>query len=408
MKRLAIGIIAVALVVGVAVAAGVFVFRGVVGSEFALRDSDANGALVAPREGDPSYTLIVAELGSVAAPLDNGTPDVMLLARLDTKSNSLALINVPVGLQITSDNRSESIGSLANKGDAQLITTLAQYAKVDIAHLVKVDEAGLVDMVDKLGGVSVDIEQQIDDPQAGSVYLPKGERALKGDEMLTYLRATNVKYGVEDRLVHQLTFATGLLEKLFSAQGSFTTRLDSIGEDFQTDYALGQLETANKSIGGISSGDITVSILPGYFTAVTNVTGSDSERYVGSANDVATLIDDLNNGREPSVGSITEKSLADPASFTVDVQNGTTVVGAAASAAELLRQNGFNVGDVGNAEQPVYDETLVVYKNSENGIACANAVINTIGAGRAVQSNSYYNFSHDVLLILGADNKPVS
>ena len=67
---------------------------------------------------------------------------------------------------------------------------------------------------------------------------------------------------------------------------------------------------------------------------------------------------------------------------------------------------GFNVGEVGNAEQQVYSETLVVYK--DNGIQQAQAVIDAIGIGRAVYASYYYEFEADVLVIIGSDYMPTS
>ena len=100
--------------------------------------------------------------------------------------------------------------------------------------------------------------------------------------------------------------------------------------------------------------------------------------------------------------------MVSPSGFVVDVQNGTTIEGAASTAADTLKSKGFSVGDVGNAEQPVFDETLVVYKDGDEGLARAKTVIDAYGVGRAVEKSSYYNFEHDILLIIGADNKPVA
>ena len=82
---------------------------------------------------------------------------------------------------------------------------------------------------------------------------------------------------------------------------------------------------------------------------------------------------------------------------------GPEVTGAAA---EVLKAAGFDVGEVGNAEQQVYSETLVVYK--DNGIQQAQAVIDAIGIGRAVYASYYYEFEADVLVIIGSDYMPTS
>ena len=403
-----VGLVAVVIVLAVAVGAGFLAFRGTVGGQLALKNSDAGGALVPVRTAEPSYVVISAELGAVAAPLDNGGPDVILLARLDAANRKLALVNVPPELQITSDNRSNSLASIAQSGDAALINAIATFAKIDISHFVKIDEGGVAGIVDELGGIEVDVKQAIDDPHAGSIFIPEGTQVLGGEQAVTYLRATNIEFGMEDRLANQLKFATLVIEKLFSGQGNFATRLEKVDSYFQTDYSLGDIESIDSWLGGVSSNDITCANVPGYFAAATNAGGDGDQRYIGSAADMATLLGDLEDGREPTVGSVKDVDLVSPKDFTIDVQNGTTVEGAASSAAEALRSKGFNVGDVGNAEQPVFDETLVVYKDGAEGLSRAKTVIDALGVGRAVEKSSYYSFTNDVLLIIGADNKPVS
>jgi len=409
-KRIAtIAVIAV-IVVGVAVAAGLFVFRNVVGGEMALKNSNAPEALVSVKSGEPSYLLMTAELGAAAAPLDNEGPDVILLARLDPQAKKLALVNVPVGLQVTVDNKSEGISSIAQKGDAELISALSTFMKIDISHFLKVtSEDDLARLIDALGGVSLNVTQTIDDPHAGSVYIPAGEQRLNGKSALVFLRADNLEFGAQDRLVNQLKFAAQLLSDIFSTKGAFAARLDSIDTFFQTDYALGDLESINSWFGGTGAGDIGTAVLPGDYAVVTNAVGVDEGRYVSSSSEVAKLVDDLEAGKSMDVDDARQGERAEPSSFTVSVQNGTSIEGAAATMASVLKSAGFKVGDVGNAEQPIYEETLVVYKGSDSqGASRARAVIDTIGVGRAVEGESYYTFDSDVLLVVGADNKPVT
>ena len=155
--------------------------------------------------------------------------------------------------------------------------------------------------------------------------------------------------------------------------------------------------------------NISTAILPGYYAVVTNVTGTDEGRYVSTASDVAELISKLEDNEKLTADSIGGAGLVSPSSFTVSVQNGTTIEGAASAMADLLKSEGFKVGDVGNAENPVFEGTIVVYRGGdENGLARAKTVIDAIGVGRPVDGDAYYSFNSDILLIIGADNKPMS
>lgn len=404
-KRVGLGIVIAVVIIAIAVAAGFLAFRGTVGSEMALRDSDASQALVSVKSGEPYYALITAELGAVAQPLEHEGPDVLLLARLDREKKSLAIVGIPAGLQVSTDTGTHRVADLAAKGDAALIEAVAGFAKVDISHYVKVGKGGVEGIVDALGGVEVNVDQVIDDPHAGDVYIPAGTYTLNGSSALTYLRADNLRLGVTDQLQHQVDFGALVLAKIFSGEVNFATLIDSIDTYFQTDMNLADLEEVQSILSGVTANDIVKTVLPGYLTEVTGVVSTNDALFVGSADDLAKIIASLEQGEVPDVTSSSDVQAAAPGSFSLEVQNGTNISGAAALTADSLAAAGFNVVKVGNAEQPVYDETLVVYKGPE-GPSRAKAVINTLGIGRAVSGDIYYSFEPDVLVIIGTDYKP--
>jgi len=84
----------------------------------------------------------------------------------------------------------------------------------------------------------------------------------------------------------------------------------------------------------------------------------------------------------------------------VTVRNGAGVSGIASQAAARLQANGFQVPEVGNANQFVYDETLVVYRDDEEA---ARMVAGTLPHGRLVPGRGMYTFSTDVLVVVGKD-----
>ena len=408
-RRLGLVVGVVAVIAAVAVLAGFLAFRGSVGSEMALRDSDASQALVPVRSDEPYYALITAELGAVAEPLEHAGPDILFLARIDREKKTVALVSIPSGLQVSTDTGSHRIADLAEQGDAALIDALSNFAKVNISHYVKIAKGGIEAIVEDVGGVDVDVDQIVDDPHAGDVYLPAGAYTLNGAAALTYLRADNLRLGVADQLQHQVDFGALLLSKFFSAEGNFATRLDRLDTFIQTDLSLGDIEALQSWMRDLPASSIARTVIPGYLTEVTGVVDTGDALYICSSGDMADIIEALESGETIDMTSSSDIVPADPASFTVEVQNGTSIVGAAAVTGDSLTAAGFNVAKVGNAEQPVYDETLVVYKSAEGqGIGRAKAVINTLGVGRAVEGDIYYKFDPDVdvLVIVGADYKP--
>lgn len=446
-------IVAAIVVVGVAAGAGFLAFRGSVGSEMSLKNSDAPDALVAVRSDEPYYALVTAELGAVAEPLAKAGPDIVLLAYVDRQAEKLSLVNIPSSLQVSVDNAQRRLGDVAEMGDAAFIRAVQNFAKVDISHYVKIGKGGVDGMVDALGGIEVTFDQVIDDPHAGDVYLPLGTYTLNGAGALTYLRADNLAMGVEDQLKNQLNFASLLLARVFSPEGAFVQRIEAIDAYFQTDYSLADLEVMNGWLSGIAATDVVCTPLPGYMTSTAGVVDLGESRFVCSSDDMAKIIESLEGGQVPTTSEDDGIELVNPASFTVEVQNGTSITGAASTTADLLKSKGFLVEKTGNAEQQVYTETLVVYKandkqgavkpgeaaaeaettyvydengevvdevtevkevkamgGNDNGVGLARAktVIDGLGVGRAVEAGAYYSFGTDVLVIIGSDYKPVS
>ena len=460
-RRIVVGVLAFVFIAAIALGAGFIALRGTVGSEMALKHSNAGDALVAPKSDEAHYTLISAELGAAADPLGHDGPDLLLLARIDPTAHTLALVNIPAGLQISVDNNSYRIASTASQGDAALITAVSNFSKVDIGHFVKLGKDDIPRIVDALGGVEVNLEQVLDDPHAGDAFYLAGAQTLDGNGALTYLRATNSRLGTEDQFKNQVDFAARLLAKLFSSDGVLTTRIESIDSYFQTDMSLSDIESVGSWMKGRSASDITCKVLPGYMTSSTGVVDSGEERYVASSADMAKLIGALEGDESAESAESAPTETVDPSSFTIEVQNGTDITGAGATTADTLTAAGFNVTKTGNAEQQVYEETLVIYNtkpvkngneaadtadeseegqeaqdgatsedggenaaqqaNSQQsaqaaaeseaaaaaGLARANTVINSLGIGRAVEAGSYYDFKTDVLVIIGYDYKPV-
>ena len=92
-------------------------------------------------------------------------------------------------------------------------------------------------------------------------------------------------------------------------------------------------------------------------------------------------------------------------SATVDIWNGVGVTGVANDCKKELEQQGWKIGSSGNASQFVYEETLVVYKDSAHKSA-AQLLVSDLGQGRVVNSAARYSFSGDVLVVVGKNYKP--
>ena len=461
MKRVLTVIAVLVAVAGVALVAGSLAFRGVLGSQMALRDSNANEALSAPAEDEAVFTLVTAELGEIAAPLAQEGPDMILLVAEDRSAGACSIIAIPPSLKVTVDNDSRRLADMAQNGDATLISAVESYTKQDIHHLVKLEEGDIASIVDAFGDIELTFDQVIDDQNAGDIYYPIGTYVVNGQGALTYLRANNLHMGKTDQMKNQAEFAKTLLRRIMESEKGFTAELEAIDEYFQTDLSLSALEDFSRWVGEIGIDSVSCDVVPGYYTVTSDVVGTSDELFVSKSAEFSELMESVLAGGGADGEAKAETQAADPASFTVEVLNGTDIAGAGRTTAEALAELGFRIADVGNADQQVYDETLVIFRTSntpapaaepvldengeivdedagegayeeevadtgqeqqastaataeeklaaerEVGQSRAKAVIDALGMGRVVEGDMYYSFDADVLLIIGYDYKPV-
>jgi len=99
-------------------------------------------------------------------------------------------------------------------------------------------------------------------------------------------------------------------------------------------------------------------------------------------------------------GTATAEARVEPSSVTVTVRNGAGIEGCAKAAAGILEGLGYKIAGVGNANQFVYDRTLVVYRDKADA---AEQIAGELPTADAVESRGMYEFSTDILVVVGKD-----
>lgn len=399
-RRRKIAALAVLTLVALAVAAAAawFVYIGGVNDRLQIKDPALSSVLLdAPSEG-PVYTVLSASFDDG----DGGVgPDVALLVRTDVANASASALVIPGDVNVTlSDGQPHRLGEAESVGgDAEAVSAIEALSNVQVSHYVKTDADGFVALVDQLGGIDVDVPEEVVDPDAGEVVLSAGMQTLSGEQALFLCRANDFISSAEQQRGMNESLVAQALFKKFVGMGklSFYAGMDGFANCIRTDMdakaAYGMLSSL-KSI-------VAESVMTGVVPTYTSGTGADAyqqlirdewnemiERFV--AGDV------FQQNKQDIIGSV------DPVSFTVTVNNGGSVEGAAADAAALLEGAGFKVSSVGNAAQAVYDSTLVVYQKSDDE-AKAEALLATLGTGRAVFDSVNYAFDTDILVVVGKD-----
>ena len=365
--------IAVCLLVAVAVAAavGVATFFGSLDAKLGLKDSDAASALVAPKaDAKAFYTVVSADLDAPGSANATDGPDAIALVRVDEETRAVTVVSIPPTLQVSlKDGKKHPLREASTQeGDAALVSAVADFAGVNVAHYVKTDAESIVRLVDVLGGVEVNVAEEVDDPNAGDAYLPAGAQTLDG--------------------------------ALGEGRLSFLATLDNVGGSFQTDLSAAAALSVADALRGVDSSSVYGALVPGYETA-----RDGASSYAVSSDAWKSMMELVAAGSEPVVEQTAPQ--VDPGSFTITVRNGSGVTGGAGQIADALKDRGFDVTETGNTDTYVYDETLVVY-NDDAFEAAAETVVASLGLGRTVPGAGFYTFDTDVLVVLGKDWKPTS
>jgi polyisoprenyl-teichoic acid--peptidoglycan teichoic acid transferase len=134
-------------------------------------------------------------------------------------------------------------------GAEALVQVAEQITGLDIHHFVLIDLTGFADVVDALGGVTLDIPTRVYgplyNPATGGyrmISIPRGEQNLNGGEALAYVRA---RYGSSDysRMARQRCLAVAMADGIQPLRllGNFPSLLASIEANVTTDLPLSEL-----------------------------------------------------------------------------------------------------------------------------------------------------------------------
>lgn len=403
LRRIVVIAIAAAIILAVAVGVGTAVYFGSVSDKMGLGESDARASLVAQEANKPYYVLIVGEhyrSGTAYA-----GPDALILARIDEAAKAVTLVSIPVNLQVVL--RDGDIHKIADSqlmgGDSYLISAVSSFADVPISHIVKADDAGLAKLVDGLGGVTVQVPEEVDDPSVSDIFIDKGTQTLDGEAALAFTRASNYEQGDEVRMANQRELCIALAASAFAHEGmGMVSLLDSVSDAISTDYSSFDALSVSDVLRGFEASQVYSVQVPGY---VPISQSGGTSYFVHYDDDWANMMTAVDAGIDPTPATV-DASFVAPGSFSITVRNGAEITGAAAQMSDLLSAGGFVVTEVGNADHYVYEETLIVYKDPLFEPA-AQAVSEYLGVGRPVDSAGFYAFETNVLVILGKDWKPL-
>ncbi|MFE9775026.1 LCP family protein [Streptomyces sp. NPDC005931] len=188
----------------------------------------------------------------------------------------------------------------AEDGPELLVRTVEFNTGLHIDHYVEIGFAGFANIVDAVGGVEMDIPQDIKDTKSGA-DLKKGRQTLNGEQALAFVRTRYALAGSDlDRTKNQQKFLSALANQVatpstvlnpFRLYPTMGAGLDSL----IVDKEMGLFDLADMfwSMKGVSGGDGTSMNMP--------ISGSSGGNLVWDKTKVKQLVTELNNDEKVTV-----------------------------------------------------------------------------------------------------------
>ncbi len=312
---------------------------------------------------------------------DGTRTDVAFVVHYDSEQESIQLISIPRDTRVnvcsevedllgksygvTKFNAVHAFGGKEHGPEAAMLQ-IEDLLGISVDHYVKVNFDALVEIVDAVGGVEVDVPQDMywnmADTGDITINLKKGLQTLDGDKALQLVRFRRYADGDVGRIQVQQLFLKALAEKVLSTESIVKNLGDYIEVMYKhvdTDVSLADALKYANYITKVDMEKISMETLPG------------AGQYVGG---VSYFIHDPVATREMvdrvfySVAPVTnDDGSIDSKSLLIEVSNGGNTAGLAGKYTEKLANEGFRLAEATTYHGEQVDHTRIQVKTEGAG-----------------------------------------
>ena len=211
-------------------------------SELQAVDNELTGM----KKFDQPFTMLLLGSDARADDPDMGArTDTIILVRIDPTQNIISMVSIPrdTQIQVPGAGTQKFNAAYTYGGPSGTIAAVKELCGVDIDHYAEINFEGLVGLVDAIGGIDVVVDEEVDDPDAGPVYIPAGPQHLDGAAALTFSRSRAYADGDFTRVSNQRKVIEAIVHKgleapaselygLVKASASFLTTDSGMDVDF--------------------------------------------------------------------------------------------------------------------------------------------------------------------------------
>jgi LCP family protein required for cell wall assembly len=343
----------------------------------------AGGPPSKPWDGNSRISVLFMGLDSRDLDSDDiPRTDTMVLLSLDPESRTAGMLSIPrdlwveiPGFEAGKINTAYRLGEIYNVpglGPGLAMQTVEELLGMEIDYYAQVDFLAFEDFIDELGGVSINVPDEIEVDPLGdnnNLVLNAGEQVLPGYIALAYARSRNTAGSDLDRMQRQQQVIMAIRNRILSTDllplliKNSPAIYENLSSGISTNLTLMQLiriawiaqqiedENVRQGMIGVDQTDF------GY-----SYDGQDILRPDPDA--IRKLRDEIFTTSGPITPLATEtkpQDMVDQEYAIVVVLNGTLTPGLASQTTEYLRAAGINVAEPANADDLYSKTTLIDY-----------------------------------------------
>lgn len=346
-------------------------------------DPVLSGVKLAPWDGAERVTLLLLGLDyrDWEAQSEASRSDTMILLTLDPQTKTAGILSIPRDLWVAIPgfkhgkiNTAYYLGDaykLPGGGPALAVKTVETFLGVPIHYYAQVDFGAFVRFVDEIGGVKINIPQEITIDLLGSGFKTKkklkpGIQTLPGEWALAYARNRYTEGGDFDRARRQQQVIMAIRDKILSAKilpiliEKAPTLYNELSSGIRTNLSLEDaiklallakdVPEENIKRGVIDKSDVFFGFSPDGLSILIPI-----------PDDISNLRDEIfasSGSIGPQTGGNTQERMKTE-SARVLLYNGSSDPALADRTADFLRSQGMNILQVQNAPQN-YGSTTVI------------------------------------------------
>jgi LCP family protein required for cell wall assembly len=355
--------------------------------------------------------------------------DSMMVVSIDPIGKSVAALSLPrdmwveiPGFGVNRINQAYFQGEAyeyPGGGAALAVETVEATLGIPVQYYAAVNFDGFVEFIDLIGGITVEVGEEIDDPTyPDSCYgydpfhINAGTHELDGLQALKYARTRATANGDIDRAARQQQVLTAAREKVMSVNmvprllTQATQLWRSLQENTKTNMTLEEAVQLGLLVQDIPGENIRTTVID--YTYVYNEVTPDGQMVLVPNRDRIRALRDQIFAPPAIPTPVIENlpQLARQENARVMLHNGTPTFGLASSTRDYLLPYGINVVDIGNADDATLSSTQIVDYGSHLNTTRYLAELLGVPPLNITYSTRAPAGEYDVLVVLGSDWQP--